>query len=107
MKRLFGAAARVAAELRQVVDLDIRFTVLGHIQRGGSPSSFDRILGTRFGDAAVDLVARGEFGHMVALRGTDIVSVPIREAVGKNKNVSPDSPLVSTARAMGTVFGDE
>lgn len=107
MKRLAGAAARVAVELRERVELDLRYTVLGHIQRGGSPSSFDRILGTRFGDAAVDLVAQGRFGHMVALRGTDIVSVPIRDAVGKNKTVHPDGPLVSTARAMGIVFGDE
>ena len=107
MKRLFGAAARVAAGLHDRVALDIRHTVLGHIQRGGSPSSLDRILGTRFGDRAVDLVAHGEFGQMVALKGRDIVSVPIREAVGQQKLVQADGPMVSTARAMGIVFGDE
>ncbi len=108
MPRLMGAANRIAAEIEALEpDLDLRVTVLGHIQRGGTPSNFDRILGTRFGVAAADLVARGAFGQMVALRDGQIVSVPIAEAVGQPKRVNPRGQLVQTARAIGTVFGDE
>ena len=107
MPRLFGAAARVAHELSTQVELDMRVTVLGHIQRGGSPSSFDRILGSRLGHAAAELVAAEEFGKMVALRTPDIVAVPIVDAVDKQKLVDPAGGLVSTARALGVVFGDE
>ena len=107
MRRLFGAAARVAEGLVTQVDLDVRVTVLGHVQRGGSPSNFDRVLGTRFGEAAVHLIASGGFGRMVALRGTAIVDVPIRDAIGQNKLVDPAGQLVGTARALGVCFGDE
>jgi phosphofructokinase-like protein len=108
MPRLMGASNRIAAEIEALEpDLDLRVTVLGHIQRGGTPSNFDRILGTRFGVAAADLVARGAFGQMVALRDGQIVSVPIAEAVGQPKRVNPRGQLVQTARAIGTVFGDE
>jgi len=107
MRRLFGAAQRVAAGLSDIMDLDLRVTVLGHIQRGGSPSNFDRVLGTRFGEAATHLVAQGGFGRMVALRGTRIVDVPITEAIGHAKRVDPNGQLVRAARSLGTVFGDE
>jgi len=107
MQRLFGAAAHVAAGLRELIILDLRFTVLGHIQRGGSPSNFDRVLGTRFGEAAVGLVARGEFGKMVALKGTDIVSVDLVDALDRPKRVDPRGALVTTARNLGIAFGDE
>jgi 6-phosphofructokinase 1 len=85
---------------------DVRVSVLGHIQRGGSPSPFDRILGTRFGVAAVDLIARGEFGKMVCLRNAKIECVPIVDAIGKLKIVDPLGELVKTARAIGISFGD-
>jgi 6-phosphofructokinase 1 len=107
MPRLVGAAQKVAYGLSQLIEADIRVTVLGHIQRGGSPSAFDRVLGTRFGHHAAELVARQEFGKMVALRGQQVVAVPIEEALAEPKRVSPDSQLVATARALGTVFGDE
>jgi 6-phosphofructokinase 1 len=107
MRKLFGAAAKVAVGLGELIELDCRATVLGHIQRGGSPSNFDRVLGMRFGEAAANLVARGEFGRMVALEGTEIVSVPIDEALGVEKRVDPNGRRVGTARAMGVVFGDE
>lgn len=106
MRRLFGAAARVAADLAERIELDIRHTVLGHIQRGGSPSCFDRVLATRFGEAAARLVAKREFGKMVALRGTDIVAVPIAEASSQQKLVDPDGDLVRAARSVGITFGD-
>src|SRR5690606_36460433 len=94
MPRLMGAAQRVAEALSQHVEADKRVTVLGHIQRGGSPSSFDRVLATRYGVAAAELVARGEFGKMVALRNGEIVAVDIAEAVAEPKLVDPESQIV-------------
>ncbi len=85
---------------------EIRVTVLGHIQRGGSPSPFDRILSTRFGVAAVDLIARGEFGKMVCLRQARIQSVDLAEAIGAMKAVDPNGDMVQTARSIGICFGD-
>jgi phosphofructokinase-like protein len=85
---------------------EVRVTILGHIQRGGSPSPFDRILSTRFGVAAVDLIARGEFGKMVCLRDGEIGSVDLAEAVGRQKLVDPEGELVRTAKAVGVCFGD-
>jgi len=85
---------------------EVRVSVLGHIQRGGSPSPFDRILGTRFGVAAVDLIARGEFGKMVCLRNARIESVNIADAIHKLKTVDPQGELVQSARAIGISFGD-
>jgi phosphofructokinase-like protein len=85
---------------------EVRISVLGHIQRGGSPSPYDRILATRFGVAAVDLIAQGEFGKMVCLRSDRIESVDIADAVGRLKTVDPEGQLVQTARAIGICFGD-
>ena len=107
MPRLFGAGARVVEGLSKLVDLDMRVTVLGHIQRGGSPSNYDRLLATRFGHMAAELVATEDFGKMVALRGNEIVAVPITDAIGKPNRVDPDGQLVTTAKATGIVFGDE
>jgi phosphofructokinase-like protein len=85
---------------------EVRISVLGHIQRGGTPSPFDRILATRFGVAAVDLIATGGFGLMVALQGGSIVSVDVAHAIGHLKAVNPDGEIVRTARAIGIGFGD-
>jgi ATP-dependent phosphofructokinase / diphosphate-dependent phosphofructokinase len=85
---------------------DVRVSVLGHIQRGGTPSPFDRILATRFGVAAVDLIAAGGFGMMVALHGESIVSVDVAHAIGQLKSVNPTGEVVRTARAIGIGFGD-
>lgn len=85
---------------------EVRVSVLGHIQRGGSPSPYDRVLATRFGVAAVDLIAEGGFGKMVALRASSIVAVDVAQAIGKLKAVRPDGELVRTARAIGIGFGD-
>ena len=85
---------------------EVRVSVLGHIQRGGSPSPFDRVLATRFGVSAVDLIAKGEFGKMVALRGGSVVAVDMAEAIGKLKSVRPHGELVRAARAIGIGFGD-
>jgi phosphofructokinase-like protein len=85
---------------------EVRVSVLGHIQRGGSPSPFDRILGTRFGVAAVDLIAQGSFGKMVCLRKAEVESVDIADAVGRLKTVDPNGEFVRAARAIGICFGD-
>jgi len=85
---------------------EVRVSVLGHIQRGGSPSPFDRILATRFGVAAVDLIADGGFGKMVCLQQECICAVDIAQAVGKLKTVDPQGEIVRTARAIGISFGD-
>jgi ATP-dependent phosphofructokinase / diphosphate-dependent phosphofructokinase len=82
-------------------------TVLGHLQRGGSPTAFDRILATRFGVAAAECACRGQSGVMVALRGTDIVSVPIADAIKSLRTVPVDHPMVQAARSIGLRFGDE
>ncbi|HEX6161560.1 MAG TPA: ATP-dependent 6-phosphofructokinase [Thermoanaerobaculia bacterium] len=105
-RRLGGIAYQVAADIQAHIDLEIRVTVLGHIQRGGSPIAYDRILASRFGSAAADLVVAGKFGQMVALRGDAIVSVPIRDAVSRSKEVDPDGPIVKDALNLGISFGD-
>jgi phosphofructokinase-like protein len=107
MPRLVGAARRVEETLGRMTSAEIRTTVLGHVQRGGTPTSYDRILATRYGQAAADLVAAGRWGEMTALRGERIVSIPIAEAIREPKRVSPASQLVEAARALGVIFGDE
>jgi phosphofructokinase-like protein len=85
---------------------DVRVTVLGHIQRGGTPTAFDRLLGLRFGVAAADLVAQGKFGYMVCLRDGKVVDCTIEKAIGVYNLVSSSSDLIRTARAIGMAFGD-
>lgn len=85
---------------------EVRVSVLGHIQRGGSPSPYDRVLGTRFGVRAVDLIAEGGFGKMVCLRGEHVLAVDIADAIGHYKTVDPNGELVCAARAIGICFGD-
>ncbi len=96
----------IAYSLRESLRKEVRVTVLGHVQRGGSPSPFDRILATRFGVCATDLVARDEFGRMVCLQAGKIESVTLAEAVGKSKTVDPNGDHVRAARAVGISFGD-
>ena len=99
-------ANQIGDELARRLKREVRVTVLGHIQRGGSPSPFDRILSTRFGVAATALISRGEFGKMVCLKAARVQSVEIAEAVGLTKSVDPHGELVETARAIGVCFGD-
>ncbi|MDD2422087.1 MAG: ATP-dependent 6-phosphofructokinase [Heliobacteriaceae bacterium] len=104
--RLGGVAQVVARKVEDQAGMETRVTVLGHLQRGGSPTAFDRILSTRYGSAAVDAVMAGWFGRMVALRTPDIVPVPLVEAIGTLKKVDPDGQVVRAARAVGIAFGD-
>jgi len=87
--RLGGIGYFLGKEIEKRMGIETRVIMLGHLQRGGSPTAFDRILATRFGIAAIDLVKDGKFGQMVALRGNEIVSVPIKAAVGKLKTADP------------------
>jgi len=105
LERLGGAGQVMAELLRTRISHEIRVTVLGHLQRGGSPSSVDRILGTRFGVAAAHLCAQGRVGRMVALHGQKITSVPIAQALATSKLVDPNGELVHAARDIGIEFG--
>jgi 6-phosphofructokinase 1 len=106
-RQLGGIGEVVATRIAQGTDLETRVTVLGHLQRGGTPTAHDRILATRFGVAAAEAACRGDSGVMVALRGTGIVPVPLQEAIASLRTVPPAHPLVQAARAVGVRFGDE
>jgi ATP-dependent phosphofructokinase / diphosphate-dependent phosphofructokinase len=104
--QLGGIGELVAKNIEDQTGLETRVTVLGHVQRGGSPTPFDRILATRFGAVALDTMAKGQFGTMVSLQHDRVAPVPLADAIGKQRLVSPDSELVVAAKAVGTVFGD-
>jgi len=106
VERLGGVAGVVSAELERLTGKECRSVVLGHLQRGGAPTSHDRLLATRFGARAVELVLEGRFGHMVAVQPPDIVAVPLEKVVGRTRTVPPDFDVVRTARAMGISLGD-
>ena len=105
-ERLGGIADKVAHSIEQMTGKETRSLVLGHLQRGGGPTTFDRVLALRFGAAAVRLVAEGKFGMMVALQPPRIVPVPIAEAIATPRRVPLDSDTITTARDLGTSFGD-
>ena len=100
-----STAQSLSKRINELTGLETRETVLGYIQRGGTPSPMDRVLATRYGTAAADMIAERDFGKMVALRNNGIVSVPLAEISGKLKLVEPDDPLVLQAMKMGTSFG--
>ena len=105
--KLGGIGNQLAEELRQSgVEHDIRCTILGHLQRGGSPVAFDRILASEFGVRAMELVIEGRYGQMVAYQHPDIVAVPLEEAVKAQNLVDPNGLLVHTAKGLGIEFGD-
>jgi 6-phosphofructokinase 1 len=104
--RLGGIGAVVAAELQRLTGKETRACVLGHLQRGGSPTTFDRALCSMFGATAVELIAAGNFGKMVAFVGPGVDAVNISDAVGRLKTVPPKGNLARTARALGISLGD-
>ena len=106
VERLGGAGALCAKTLGELTGKETRHVVLGHLQRGGSPTAFDRTLATRFGGKAVELLRHGQFGRMVANHPPDLVPMPLGEVVGKTKTVPLDYDLLLTARALGVSFGD-
>ncbi len=106
LPKLGGAGERLQKQLLAAdLNHEVRVNVLGHLQRGGSPSPFDRVLGTRMGANAADLCHQGAYGQMVCLRGTEICSVSMADAVGRPKLVDPNGSLVASARAVGTELG--
>ncbi|HBG65846.1 MAG TPA: 6-phosphofructokinase, partial [Treponema sp.] len=102
----YSIAYRVAHELEEATQLESRVTVLGYLQRGGTPSPYDRVLATEFGTAAAHFLAEGRFGKLVALQNGKICAVPLEEIAGKIKNIPLDHPMIQTARELGTGFGD-
>jgi ATP-dependent phosphofructokinase / diphosphate-dependent phosphofructokinase len=105
-ERLGGLSATCARQLEALTGKESRYVVLGHLQRGGTPTSHDRMLATRFGGKAVECVLNGTFDVMVASQPPEIVTVPLKTVGGKQKRVPPDFDLIRTARAMGITFGD-
>jgi 6-phosphofructokinase 1 len=101
-----GNTARLAARLEELTRLESRVTILGYLQRGGTPSAADRLLATRLGTACADLVNEGMFGVLVAARGDGVEAVPLGEVAGKRKIVPLDHPWVISARRIGTNMGD-
>ena len=106
LRRLGGIAERLAQQIQEKTGKECRSLVLGHLQRGGMPTGYDRLLATRFGGAAVQAVEDGKWGHMVALQSPNIVTVPIEEALRQPKKVDLGHDLVRTARRLGISFGD-
>jgi 6-phosphofructokinase 1 len=104
--RYGGIAEKLAAQIHERTGRDTRSLVLGHLQRGGQPTAYDRLLGLRFGEAAIELVERGAFGTMVALDPPTVLAVPLEEAVANLKEVPVDGDVVTTARWLGVSFGD-
>lgn len=101
-----SAARYLSKRITELTGIETRETVLGYIQRGGTPSPMDRVLATRYGSAAADLIAKRDFGKMVALRNNEITSVPLADVAGKLNLVNPDNTMVIIAKNMGTSFGD-
>ena len=97
----------LAQNLEGLVPFEVRYVVLGHVQRGGSPTPFYRMLATRFGTAAVAVLVDGKSGSMVALRGAGIERVSLADVLSRPRRVDPEGERVAAARSIGTIFGDE
>ncbi|WP_119354171.1 6-phosphofructokinase [Azohydromonas sediminis] len=104
--RLGGVAHALRAQLQPHLKSEVRATVLGHVQRGGAPTPFDRVLATQFGNEAAHLVLRGEFDRMVTLVGAHLASVPLERVAGRNRRVPLDHPLLTCARQIGVSLGE-
>jgi 6-phosphofructokinase 1 len=105
-KRVGGLCGRLAYEIQELTGKESRSLLLGHLQRGGAPTGYDRLLATRFGGAATRAVAAGKWGHMVALQTPHIVTIPISEALSQPKRVDLAGDIMQTAREIGISFGD-
>ena len=101
-----GNTLRLAKQLEELTQLESRVTILGYVQRGGTPSAADRLLATRLGSACAELIEEGVYGVMVASRGDGTEPVPLEKVAGKRKTVPLDHPWVQTARHVGTCLGD-
>lgn len=102
-----SVAYALGAQIQEKTGQEIRVTVPGHMQRGGEPTPFDRVISTRLGAAAAQMIANGEYGYMVALNDSQITKVPLEDIAGKLKTVDPKSDIVKEAKSVGISFGDE
>ncbi len=105
-RRLGGICEILAKQISERTGKECRAIALRHLQRGGSPNAYDRLIALRFGAAAVECIAKDEFGCMVALDPPDVRAIPLAEAVSRQKRVPVDGDVVATARALGMSFGD-
>ncbi len=96
----------IAAKIQEKTGREVRVTVPGHMQRGGSPCPYDRVFASRLGSKAGELILKGDYGYMVGYRNREIVKVPLDEVAGKLKMVDPDSSIVKEAKLLGISFGD-
>ena len=97
----------LAEQIEKETDKEVRITVPGHTQRGGTPCAYDRVFATRVGAKAAELILNEEYGYMVAMRNGETVKVPLEEVAGKLKYVDPNCGLIQEARTIGISFGDE
>jgi 6-phosphofructokinase 1 len=105
--RLGGVSQVLSDQIAERTGLESRATILGHVQRGGTPIAADRVLGTLFGYRALELLVAGKFNELVVMQGGKLASVPLAEVAGRQRMVPLDHPLIAAARAVGTTFGDE
>lgn len=104
--RLGGIGFVLGSQIEKATGIETRTVVLGHLQRGGVPTPFDRVLATRLGTKAIDMIDKGMYGHMVGVRGNSLVEVPLDEVAKGQRNIPLSDPLIKSARSVGTCFGD-
>jgi 6-phosphofructokinase 1 len=104
--RLGGIGFVLGSQIEEATGHETRTVVMGHLQRGGVPTPFDRVLATRLGTRAVDMVENGTFGYMVGVKGSSLVEVPLEEVARGPRSIPLDDPLIRSARSVGTCFGD-
>ena len=97
---------KIGSEIQELTGQEVRITVPGHTQRGGSPCPYDRVLASRLGAAAAKMIIDKQYGYMVGIRNGEIIRVPLRDVAGKLKMVDPDSSIIKEAKALGIGFGD-
>ena len=102
-----SVAYEIGARIQEVTGSEVRVTVPGHMQRGGEPCPYDRVLATRLGAAAAELIINEEYGYMAAVKNNEITKVPLSEVAGKLKTVDPDCSMIREAKRIGISFGDE
>ena len=102
-----SVAYEIGARITEITGSEVRVTVPGHMQRGGEPCAYDRVLSTRLGATAAKMIADGEFGYMAAVKNNDIVKVPLSEVAGRLKTVDPNCSMIKEAKMVGICFGDE
>jgi len=103
--RLGGVSHMIAEDVEELTGIECRVTILGHLQRGGTPTALDRLLATGFAVKGMEMAAQGDYSRMVALQGDEITSVPIAEVAGRQRLVPSDSPLIMAGLSVGTSFG--